>query len=102
MPKLILIALCALSLHAKDKCEFFEYLAQESQVKLSDLHFSQIPKELKNKLYDLEQKAYFRHKNKLDICKMSVNSLSHQQAKCPLNFKDSRTFCAVKAFLKPI
>lgn len=72
MPKLILIALCALFLHAKDKCEFFEYLAQESQVKLSDLHFSQIPKELKNKLYDLEQRAYFRHKNKLDMCKMSV------------------------------
>ena len=72
MPKLSLIALCALSLHAKDKCEFFEYLAQESQAKLSDLRFSQIPKELKNKLYDLEQRAYFRHKNKLDICKMSV------------------------------
>lgn len=47
MPKLILIALCALSLHAKGKCEFFEYLAQESQAKLSDLRFSQIPKELK-------------------------------------------------------
>ncbi len=73
MKRLILTLLCAITLEATtdthgSKCEFIEYLAKESRQRLSDLHFSQVPQELKKQLYDLEYAAYLRHSARLKEC----------------------------------
>ena len=71
MKKLVFTLLCAFTLAKganSTKCEFFEYLAKEARQRLSDLHFSQVPQELKKQLYDLEYAAYFRHLSQLKEC----------------------------------
>ena len=71
MKKLVFTLLCAFALAKganSTKCEFFEYLTQEARQRLSDLHFSQVPQELKKQLYDLEYAAYLRHLSQLKEC----------------------------------
>ena len=75
MKKLVFTLLCAFALAKgadSTKCEFVEYLAKEARQRLSDLHFSQVPQELKKQLYDLEYAAYLRHSARLEVCEKSA------------------------------